>query len=362
MNKKSLSAKKIIHRNFNFKKILKDKKIFEIYKSFEINLKNLKNLDKIAVSVSGGPDSLALCFLIACYKFKQNKKIQSSFILIDHGLRKNSQKEAITVKKILKSKKLDLKILKWKGKKPTSNLQNLARKKRYEILFKECEKLNIKVILTGHHQDDMYETFFSRLLRGSGTEGLSSFAKIEKQFNLKNKKFKVVRPLHNLTKQDLIHVSNIAFKFYVKDPSNELDRFQRVRIRKLISNLKKEGLDFRKLNLTINNLAATNTALNEIVKNNINKNAIYLSRKKYLINSEFFIKPEEVIFRSLSQLIKKISQNEYPPRGKKMINLIRDLKTKQHIKVTLGGTIIEKIHNSVIVSKEKTKNIKFATI
>ena len=352
MNKKSLSAKKIIHRNFNFKKILKDKKIFEIYKSFEINLKNLKNLDKIAVSVSGGPDSLALCFLIACYKFKQNKKIQSSFILIDHGLRKNSQKEAITVKKILK----------WKGKKPTSNLQNLARKKRYEILFKECEKLNIKVILTGHHQDDMYETFFSRLLRGSGTEGLSSFAKIEKQFNLKNKKFKVVRPLHNLTKQDLIHVSNIAFKFYVKDPSNELDRFQRVRIRKLISNLKKEGLDFRKLNLTINNLAATNTALNEIVKNNINKNAIYLSRKKYLINSEFFIKPEEVIFRSLSQLIKKISQNEYPPRGKKMINLIRDLKTKQHIKVTLGGTIIEKIHNSVIVSKEKTKNIKFATI
>ena len=103
-------------------------------------------------------------------------------------------------------------------------------------------------------------------------------------------------------------------------------------------------------------------ALNEIVKYNINKNAIYLSRKKYLINSEFFIKPEEVIFRSLSQLIKKIGQNEYPPRGKKMINLIRDLKTKQHIKVTLGGTIIEKIHNSVIVSKEKTKNTKFATI
>ncbi len=355
MKKKSLSAKKIIYRNFNFKKILNDKKIFEIYKSFEINLKNLNNSVKIAASVSGGPDSLALCFLLSCYKFKKKTKIQPSFFLIDHGLRNNSHKEAISVKNILKSKKLDLKILKWKGKKPTSNLQNLARKKRYELLFKECEKLNIRVILTGHHQDDMYETFFSRLLRGSGTEGLSSFAKIENQFNFKNRKFKVVRPLFNLTKQDLIHVSNSAFKFYVKDPSNELDRFQRVRIRKLISNLKKEGLDFKKLSLTINNLAATNVVLNETVKYNINKNAIYLSKKKYLINSEFFIKPEEVIFRSLSQLVKKISQREYPPRGKKMITLIRDLKKKQYIKVTLGGTIIEKIHNSVIVSKEKTK-------
>ena len=38
-----------------------------------------------------------------------------------------------------------------------------------------------------------------------------------------------------------------------------------------------------------------------------------------------------------------------------MIILIRNLKKKIYIKTTLGGTIVEKIHNSVIVSKEKTK-------
>ena len=102
-------------------------------------------------------------------------------------------------------------------------------------------------------------------------------------------------------------------------------------------------------------MAATNIALNEMVKYNINKNVIYLSKKKYLINSKFFTNPEEVIFRSLSQIVKKIGQKEYPPRGKKMIILIRDLKKKIYIKTTLGGTIVEKIHNSVIVSKEKTK-------
>ena len=355
MKKKSLSVKKIIHKSFNFKKILRNKKVFKIYKNFEKNFEKLNNKSKFAVSVSGGPDSMALCFLISCYKFQKNKKIQNFFYLVDHGLRKDSKKEAILVKNQLQSKKLNLKILKWKGKKPNSNLQSLARKKRYELIFNECKKLNIKTIVTAHHQDDIYETFFSRLLRGSGTEGLSSFTKIEKFFKLKNKKFLVVRPLLNLNKEDLIYVSNYIFKFYVKDPSNELEIFQRVRIRKLIANLKNQGLNFDKLNLTINNLSSTNKSINEMVNQNLSKNVTFLFKKKYLINSEFFLYPEEVIFRSLSVLIQNISQREYPPRGKKMISLIKNLQNKKYLKLTLGGTIIEKIHNSVIVYKEKTK-------
>ena len=74
MKKKSLSAKKIIPRKLNFNKYLKDKKIFKIYKNSEKNFENLKNSRKIAVSVSGGPDSLALCFLVLCYKFKEFMK------------------------------------------------------------------------------------------------------------------------------------------------------------------------------------------------------------------------------------------------------------------------------------------------
>ena len=65
--------------------------------------------------------------------------------------------------------------------------------------------------------------------------------------------------------------------------------------------------------------------------------------------------PEEVIFRSISVILKNLSKKDYPPRGKKMINLIRDLKNEKRFKATLGGSIIEKIHNSVSVSKEKTK-------
>ena len=81
-----------------------------------------------------------------------------------------------------------------------------------------------------------------------------------------------------------VYVANKVFNFYVKDPSNQADQFQRARLRKLITNLTKEGFDFKKLNLTIKNLASTNQAMNELVVNNLNENVIYLNRNKLLIN------------------------------------------------------------------------------
>jgi hypothetical protein len=133
-----------------------------------------------------------------------------------------------------------------------------------------------------------------------------------------------------------------------------MEKFQRVRLRMLISKLKSQGLDFNKLKLTLNNLSSTNKAINQIIDKNISENVI-LDKKKYLISSKFLSLPDEVVFRSLSILIKKISKKYYPPRGKKIINLINELKHRDQLKATLGGTIIEKIHNSLVVSKEKTK-------
>ena len=361
MKKKSLSVKKIIPNSFNYKKIFKDKKIFETYKAFVREFEKINNSNKIAISVSGGPDSLALCFLVSCYKSQKNNKIKLLFYLVDHKLRKDSTNEAQLVKKQLKLKKIDLKILTWRGKKPNSNIQSLARQKRYELLFNECKKHHINTILTAHHQDDFYETFFSRLLRGSGTEGLSSFAEIENKINFKGSSIKIVRPLLNFDKEKLIYLAKNVFSFYVNDPSNTMNRFQRVRIRKLISHLKNEGLDFNKLKLTLNNLSSTNKAINEIVEINILKNVIF-KNKRYFINSNFFSFPNEIVFRSLSKLIKNLNGEYYAPRGRKLTKLINNLKGKDFYKATLGGTIIKKLHNSVIVTEEKQKKAKFATI
>ena len=86
-------------------------------------------------------------------------------------------------KKIFKGLKkisINADILNWKGKKPSKNVQSIARKKRYELLFRKCDKYKIKYILLGHHQDDLLENFFIRILRGSGLKGLISLDKKNK--------------------------------------------------------------------------------------------------------------------------------------------------------------------------------------
>ena len=134
MNQKNLSVRNKTHKRISG--YLKDKKIFQIYKSFE---KSINISEDFAVAVSGGPDSLSLAFLAKNFAIK--KKLKAKFYTVDHKLRSDSSTEAHSVKKILKKIDIDCKILNWHGKKPNSNIQSLARNKRYSLLFNECKKI-----------------------------------------------------------------------------------------------------------------------------------------------------------------------------------------------------------------------------
>ena len=144
MSLKNLNAPKKT-RKFLLDK-LKDKKIFKIYKKFEGNL--VINND-FMVAVSGGPDSLALSFLAKIFAIKNFLNVK--YFIVDHKLRKKSTLEAKYVQKLLKDYLIDLDILTWKGTKPNSNIQSIARDKRYELLINKAKKYKIKDILLGHH-------------------------------------------------------------------------------------------------------------------------------------------------------------------------------------------------------------------
>ena len=79
----------------------------KIFLKFKNKLDNL-NKSKYVVAVSGGPDSLALVALTRAYTFF--KKTKFFYVLVDHSLRKNSDKEAQNVKKLLKKNSINLKI------------------------------------------------------------------------------------------------------------------------------------------------------------------------------------------------------------------------------------------------------------
>tara|TARA_B100000902_G_scaffold363648_1_gene383035 strand:- start:510 stop:1538 length:1029 start_codon:yes stop_codon:yes gene_type:complete len=341
MSPKNLSVTKKIPKLLISK--LKNKKINTIYKKFE-NSFNIN--ENFIVAVSGGPDSLALAFLAKIYSIK--KSLTSKFLIVDHKLRPESTKEARTVKKILGKNLINTKILTWKGNKPIKNIQSLARKKRYELLFAESDKLKIDNILLGHHRNDLIENFFIRMLRGSGLRGLVS---LDKKVKLGKKN--LLRPLMDYKKEDLIFVAKLVFDFYVEDPTNKDENFKRIKIRKLIKDLKENGLDELKLLKTIKNLKYSNNVVEFYVKENFKRNGLFLKRKnKLIINKIFFEQPYEIIFRTLSEAIKLVGKKYYSVRGKKLDKIIEQIIKDQFFKVTLGGCIIEKVNQTVIISKE----------
>jgi tRNA(Ile)-lysidine synthase len=341
MSPKNLNASKKTHK-FLLNK-LKDKRILQIYKKFERDLDVSKDF---IVAVSGGPDSLALSFLAKIYSIK--KSINAKYFIVDHKLRKNSTFEARYVQKHLKEFFINLDILTWKGIKPKTNIQSIARDKRYELLIDKAKKNKIKDILLGHHLDDLFENFFIRILRGSGLNGLISLDK-KSQRN----KVNLIRPLINIDKKDLIYISNNIFESYIKDPSNEDDKFKRVKIRNFLKQLSLEGLDRDKFFLTIKNLKFANETIIFYTKKNLEENVTFLQKKQQAILKEtFFFQSNEVIFRSLVEVIKTIGKKRYPVRGKKIDKINQLAKSTSSFKVTLGGCIIKKVNRTVILSKE----------
>lgn len=84
---------KIKQENFNL--ILNNNYIFE-------------NSPNIAVAVSGGPDSMALLFLLN--KWIKTKKGKLIALIVDHKLRKNSNTEAKLIKEYLFKNNINSKI------------------------------------------------------------------------------------------------------------------------------------------------------------------------------------------------------------------------------------------------------------
>ena len=342
MSPKNLNASNKTHKFLLSK--LKDKKTSQIYYKFEKNFELEKDF---IVAVSGGPDSLALSFLTKIYSIK--KLLNVKYFIVDHKLRSASRNEVRYVRNILKKLSIKLRILNWVGKKPKSNIQSIARVKRYKLLINEAKKLKIKNILLGHHKGDLYENFFIRILRGSGLKGLVSFGE-KSQLN----DIDLVRPLLNFDKKDLIYISKKVFQNYIQDPSNQENKFKRVKIRNLIKNLELEGLNFDKFNLTIKNLKFANKSLDFLIEKNIKDNSTFLSNNKSIILSEMFFNfPEEIVFRSLSKIITIIGKKYYPVRGKKIDKILYLIKNENSFKTTLGNCLIKKVNQSVILSKER---------
>ena len=340
MKRKSLNALKL--KNF----LLKDKKILNLYSNFKKFLLNIiKNKKSFTVAVSGGPDSMALAGLSNFLKKEKNFKV--FFVLVDHGIRKNSSLEAGKIKKILNGNDIKLTILKNK-KKISRNIQKNARDIRYNLITNFCKKNKTNYFLTAHHKDDQIETFFIRLSRGSGVEGLSSMSEKTKLTD----GVYLLRPFLNSYKSELSYVAKKIFKKTLKDPSNRNEKFLRTNIRNLKKILEEKGLNSERIMNSIKNISLTKEAINFYVEKSMKKIVKFKKTKTILNLVDFKKEPKEIKFRIINNIVKKRAKSYYPPRSYKVVNLINRFEVTKLKKCTLGGCIFEKRDNFLYVSQE----------
>ena len=277
------------------------------------------------------------------------KKIKFKYVLVDHNIRKNSAKEAKQVKSLLKKNKINLNIILNK-KKITKNIQSLARNRRYEILSNYCRKNKINTLITAHNLEDQVETFFIRLSRGSGLQGLSSMNYLSKIDN----KVNLYRPLLDIKKKFLIKISKIVFGKYFKDPSNKNLKYLRTKIRNLKKPLEKSGIEYRQIIKSINNLASSKATLDDYLKK-IFKETIKKKRKEIFINFEKFKEHnKEIKIALINESIRRLKNNYYNSRTKKVENLIKNLENTNFKKSTLGGCIFILKNGNLCLNIEKT--------
>ncbi|MFH1201390.1 MAG: tRNA lysidine(34) synthetase TilS [Candidatus Omnitrophota bacterium] len=170
------------------------KKIREIIRRFKL----FDFGDKVLVGVSGGPDSVALLFVLCQLRYEFGLNIHVAHL--DHGLRKCSKLDAEFVKKLAKKLNLPITVAKIKVRNLAKNrsLEEVAREARLNYFFKVAKKIKADKIALGHNKDDQAETVLMRIIRGSGLEGLRAILP-KRTIN----DYTVVRPLIEVSRKEI---------------------------------------------------------------------------------------------------------------------------------------------------------------
>jgi len=242
----------------------------------DLNVSSYTAQSAVAAGVSGGPDSMALAWLLKDWAAAHN--IALHLLTIDHGLRTESADEARMVADAVKDwPGTTHHILNWEGEKSDTRLLEAARTARYALMRDYCTTHNIHYAFVAHHQDDQAETFLMRLAKGSGLDGLAAMRTEQPMGEIT-----LVRPLLNIPKEDLVALCDAQNIPYVRDPTNEMTTYLRPRLRAVREALEQEGLTSKRLSTTAARFARARDAL-DIVADFIYNNALVEERDDAIV-------------------------------------------------------------------------------
>jgi tRNA(Ile)-lysidine synthetase-like protein len=135
--------------------------------------------EAVVVAASGGADSTALVLALAELVRSKRLAVSLKVAHLDHGLRgRAGEEDARWVARLANDLGLETEIgraaVGRRARASRDNLEQAARRERYEFLARAARAAGSPVVLTAHTLDDQAETFLLALLRGTGAGGLGA--------------------------------------------------------------------------------------------------------------------------------------------------------------------------------------------
>ncbi len=159
--------------------------------------------DRLFIGCSGGADSVFLLIFLSHYYLNYSSELPFIVVYFNHGLRlEAAMQEQLFVESLcvkigcrFVTESLDVKGYAASCRVST---ETAGRQLRLEAFGRLSESFGITKVLLAHHQDDVCETFFHRLIRGAKT-GLGSIKPLTLYHRLR-----LIRPLLQVSKADIL--------------------------------------------------------------------------------------------------------------------------------------------------------------
>ncbi|MFK8040232.1 MAG: tRNA lysidine(34) synthetase TilS [Rickettsiaceae bacterium] len=313
----------------------------------QILFSNLKSLlgkiypQNISIAVSGGSDSICLLFLMDKIKRLKLLDINLHIITVDHNLRPKSKEEAMYVKQISNQLGYECDILSWDCQNNISNIQSRARDGRYHLMTNLCNKLDILILLTAHHKDDCIENFVMRKMRKYSSIGLMP--------NIVhfNNNVKILRPLFNIAKEEIVNYLTSNRIGWIEDESNISDKYQRNIIRK---NLIDQGNSVE--GIILNDFTLNNNEDNKLYK--LIASAVDIYQYGFaIIDTSYLIKYQDSFcVQIINFVLAIISGKNTIPKYKSIKKIILSILSLENFICTIHSCVVKKINGKIIVYKE----------
>ena len=304
----------------------------------------LKLNEKHLVAVSGGPDSMALLDLLR----SQGYKLEVAHI--NYLQRKSAKRDQKIVEEYCKKYNLKYHI-KTNDQKPSGNFQDWARNYRYNFFKEIYSKGNFDALLVAHHQDDKIETYLIKKSRPA-IYNHPAISPISKILNMK-----VIRPLLNYSKKELIDYCTQRNVNFGIDETNKSEKYLRNKIRnKTLNELNEKQrknllVDIKKAELENQK---NNAKFDRNYKKIVDKNIIDLKLLQGLSSDNKV--------RSLYRfIIENTTTNPKNLSARRINDYLKQLETKKpSLLIKVGnGFALSKSYNDLKIANEYTQKFIF---